>query len=433
MGYIQKLRKKLASFSFYQHLSRMKQKLLIYRSLMTVKHRKALRNVNDKSVIRCVFMCLFEEVWKVDKVYKKMITDSRFDPIIIVCPVVNYGEENMVARMNQCYDYFSRKGYHVVKSYNEETNRYIDLRHELFPDIIFYTNPYRGLIDERYYITNFPDILTVYVPYYFNEGVGYDVAYNNLFQNLIWRRYVETDFHKGLSKKYGINRGKNSVVTGYPGIENLIDGHAPSDEIWPQKEKKRIIWAPHHSLEAVGTCNYSCFLQYSDFMLKMAQKYFDKIQIVFKPHPLLKNRLYKLWGKEKTDNYYNQWESLPNTALKEGEYIDLFLTSDAMIHDSGSFLIEYLYVNKPVMRTLNGIPLERLYNEFALECLKYYYLAENEEIVEQFIQNVINGVDPLKEQRTKFINDVLMPKGSPSQNIIDDILYSIDNQILYRN
>ena len=51
----------------------------------------------------------------------------------------------------------------------------------------------------------------------------------------------------------------------------------------------------------------------------------------------------------------------------------------------------------------------------------------------RFIQNVINDVDPLKEQRTNFLNEVLMPKGSPSQNIINDILDSIDNQILYRN
>ena len=119
--------------------------------------------------------------------------------------------------------------------------------------------------------------------------------------------------------------------------------------------------------------------------------------------------------------------------MDDGDYIDLFISSDAMIHDSGSFLIEYLYVNKPVMRTLNDIPLENMYNPFAIKCLDQYYKAYNEQDVEQFIQNVIDGVDPLKEQRTKFVNEVLMPKGSPSQNIIDDILDSIDNQILYRN
>ena len=104
-----------------------------------------------------------------------------------------------------------------------------------------------------------------------------------------------------------------------------------------------------------------------------------------------------------------------------------------MIHDSGSFIAEYLYTNKPVMRTLNNVPLEKMYNPFAIKCLDQYYKAYNEQDIEQFIQNVINGVDPLKEQRTKFVNEVLMPNGSPSQNIIDDILDSIDNQILYRN
>jgi CDP-glycerol glycerophosphotransferase (TagB/SpsB family) len=124
---------------------------------------------------------------------------------------------------------------------------------------------------------------------------------------------------------------------------------------------------------------------------------------------------------------------MPNCNLNDDDYMDLFLTSDGMIHDCGSFLIEYLYVNKPVMRMLNEIPVEEQYNAFTLKCLEHYYLARKEQDIEKFIQNVINGVDPLKEQRTKFVNEVLMPKGSPSQNIIDDIIDSIDNQILYRN
>ena len=90
-------------------------------------------------------------------------------------------------------------------------------------------------------------------------------------------------------------------------------------------------------------------------------------------------------------------------------------------------------MNKPVLRTLNNIPLEQLYNPFALKCLDQYYMARTEQDIEQFIQNVIDDVDPLKEQRTKFVNEVLMPNGSPSQNIIDDILDSIEKKILYRN
>lgn len=399
--------------------------------------KKALKRLKGKERLRCVFFALFDEVWKYDGVYRLMSSNPRFEPIVLVCPVVNYGKDNMLNRMDKCYKYFKSKGYNVIKSYNPETDEYIDVYKELAPDLIFYTNPYEGLIDMRYYIDKFRDVLTVYVPYFFGESVNYKVAYNNLFSNLVWRKYVETVKHRAFAIKYADNKGVNTCVVGYPGIEALIDkGYVASYKDWKlgnNVERKRIIWAPHHTLEAVGTCHYSCFLMYCDFMIKMAEKYSDKIQIVFKPHPLLRNKLNEIWGVEKTTLYYSKWEEMPNTALKEGDYEDLFLTSDAMIHDSGSFLIEYLYTNKPVMRTLNDIPLEKMYNPFALECLNHYYFANNDNDIEIFIQNVINGVDSLKEQRTKFVNEVLMPKGSPSQNIIDDILDSIDNQILYRN
>ena len=75
----------------------------------------------------------------------------RFEPVILVCPVVNYGYENMLSRMHQAYDFYRKKGYRVVCSYDEATGRYVDVRKELHPDLIFYTNPYEGLIDERYF------------------------------------------------------------------------------------------------------------------------------------------------------------------------------------------------------------------------------------------------------------------------------------------
>lgn len=410
-----------------------KEKYIIWR--VSCLQKKYMRSLSNKATIRCVFFALFEEIWKYDRVYKLLTNNPRFEALILICPIVNYGHDNMIDRMERCYNAFKRKGYNVIKAYKGADN-YVDVMRELQPDIIFYTNPYKGLIDDRYFITNFSNILTVYVPYYFGEGIGYKDAYDSLFCNLLWRRYVETADHKGYAIKYARTKGRNVVTTGYPGIESLIDkNYIPSDSLWKVKDSslKRVIWAPHHTMEAVGACHYSCFLQYADFMLELANRYRNKVQFIFKPHPLLRNKLNELWGKNKTDIYYSKWDKMDNTSLNEGEYIDLFLTSDAMIHDSGSFIAEYLYTNKPVMRTLNDIPLENMYNPFAIKCLDQYYKAYNEQDVEQFIQNVIDGVDPLKEQRTKFVNEVLMPKGSPSQNIIDDILDSIDNQILYRN
>ena len=140
------------------------------------KQKQALHNLSNKKVINCVFFALFEEIWKYDTIYRLMEQNPRFNPIILVCPIVNYGHENMINRMEHCFSSFKIKGYRVIRSYNTHTDSYIDVRKALDPDIIFYTNPYKSLIDGRYYISNFMDKLTVYVPYYMNSNKDYQLS-----------------------------------------------------------------------------------------------------------------------------------------------------------------------------------------------------------------------------------------------------------------
>lgn len=406
--------------------------ILIYKA--SRKQDMALNNAKKKKRLKCVFFVVFYQSWKYEGVYRLMETIDRFEPIVIICPSVNFGRAKMLLHLNESYNYFFANNYNVIKAYNENTDEYLDIKNRIMPDIVFYTNPYKGLIDDRYYITNYLDTLTVYVPYAFNNNIDFNFCQNQPLHNLVWRYYAESDEHVSYSRKYSNCKGRNVVCSGYPGVELLINKEYKCQyKDWKIKDKslKRIIWAPHHSIENTGIVNYSCFLYYMDFMLEMAKKYKECVQFVFKPHPLLKDKLDILLGKEKADEYYDQWRRGCNCNLNDGDYVDLFYSSDAMIHDSGSFLIEYLYVNKPVMRTTNGIPFSKMYNSFAQKCLENYYLASNKSDVENFIVDIINDKDPLKDQRTHFVNHVLMPNGSPSQNIIDDIVYSIDNQILY--
>lgn len=395
-------------------------------------HLQALSGLQYKKPIRCVFLALFDSVWKYDRVYQLMEKSDRFEPIILVCPIVKYGKSNMIENMARCLSMFRDKKYNVICAYDEQTDKYIDVKKDLAPDIIFYTSPYKGLIDDRYYIDNFDDTLTVYVPYFFNSNKDYNLSFNLPLHNLVWRRYVETDMHMLFIRQHSINKGINAVVSGFPGIDEYMDPCYTPSNIWKYSDhsKKRIIWAPHHTITPVGIIYYSCFLKYCSFMLSMAEKYKDKIEMVFKPHPLLKNKLYELWGINQTDSYYKRWEEGSNTGLIEGEYVDLFLTSDAMIHDSASFTIEYLYVNKPVLRTLNGEDLKEQFNKFGIECLKNHYKANTEQEIELFIQNVVKEIDPMKEKRSSFLKKTLLPKESPSQLIINDILVSIDTQRL---
>lgn len=415
-------------------VNRARDLYLIWKTPLNQKN--ALCKLKGKKVLRCVFFATEIADWKCDSVYIAMRNHPKFDPQVLVCPIINCGKEYMLEKIEETMSFFEGKGYNPIKSYDIYTGKYVDVRESLSPDLIFYTSPYENLVDDRYNISHYCDYLTMYIPYGFTNNKDLGFQYNLLLHNLVWRYYVESKEHFKYAHNISKCKGRNAVVTGYPAIEKYLDKrYIPKSDPWKIKDRgvKRIIWAPHHTIEPVGNVAYSCFLDYADFMLQMAEKYSDDVQFVFKPHPLLHCKLDTLWGKERTNAYYSKWNSMPNTSVELGDYVDLFLSSDAMIHDCGSFITEYLYVNKPVMRTVNDIPFNQMYNDFVINCLDNYYLAKSPNDVEQFIINVMNGVDTLKEKRTMFLNEVLMPDGMPSQNIIDDILDSIENQILYRN
>ncbi len=384
-----------------------------------------LRNIDIYTV---AFFAIHASVWKYDYLYRLMEKHPKFNPIIVICPVVNFGFDNMLQVMEKCYERFS-SDYNCIKAYDKESHSYIDVRESINPDIIFYTNPYKGLIDDRYYIDKFRDKLTCYVSYNFGNSCLYTMFHNLELHNLVWRLYAETEKHKQYSQIYAYNKGINVKVTGYPGIDKFIDkSHKPKDT-WKIKDLslKRIIWAPHHTFSEDEVVYYSCFLQYHQFMLDLASKYEGKIQLAFKPHPLLRVKLNKYWGKDRTDRYYDAWANLSNGVLEESDYVDLFLTSDAMIHDCGSFITEYLYTLKPVMRTDNEIDPSNEFNDFALECLSLHYHAKSTNDIELFVTNLIDGIDPLKEQRISFYKKNLLPPNGQlaSQNIMDDILNSL--------
>lgn len=410
-----------------KHIRQIESKMIEKASFL---HETALDKVKTKEgPINVVFFALIESVWKYDYLYWMMHNDPRFNPKVLVCPIVNYGIENMLRNLNQCFSFFKERGYDVMLSYDVKSDSYVDVENQLYPDIIFYTNPYKGLIDDRYYIDKFMNHLTCYTNYFFNEGNHYNISCDLLFQNLLWKKFIESNFDKNKYIKYQRRKGENTVVTGYPGIDKYIDSSYEPKDVWKIKNNniKRIIWAPHHTIDDYNVIQYGTFFKFAVYMLELAHKYRKKIQIAFKPHPLLINRLYLKWGKEKTDAYYEKWKNLENGMLCDGPYQDLFLTSDAIMHDSGSFILEYLFTGKPALHLDNGIAYESQYNELAIEALSHYYHATTEAEIEDFIKLLIDNKDPKSIERKRFVEEKLLPPNGKlaSQNIFDDLVKSL--------
>lgn len=388
-------------------------------------HKRALARLKKKEgPINVVFFAIYASVWKYDALYKLLEADSRFNPIVLVCPAVNRGKEHMLESLNACYGLFKQKGYNVICSYDATTNTYVDAR-SLNPDIIFYTNPYKGLIEDRYYLTRFRDVLTCFVNYAYNTS-NFKFGCAMPFHNMVWSMFCEEDRIKQMTASFSpLTKARNCLVTGYPMYEQFLNNDIGDCSNWKILDDrfKRVIWAPHHTIEepTEGMIKFSSFLKYADQMVEYAIKYKDQIQFVFKPHPLLKVKLYntKGWGKERTDSYYEWWEHSESTSYVNGEYEDLFKTSDALIHDCGSFTVEYLYTRKPAMYLSEFDHCSQL-NDVGIEAYNCHYIASEAKDIETFLQHVVvDGIDILKQKRDAFYDQVLTPPNgrTASENI----------------
>ena len=173
------------------------------------------------------------------------------------------------------------------------------------------------------------------------------------------------------------------------------------------------------------------FLFLNEAMLRLAEKYKSILTFVFKPHPRLLTELYNHpnWGKERTDAYYKQWRDLPYTRLESGNYISLFLESDAMIHDCGSFSVEYHYTQNPVLFFTNDLAsIKGQLNELGLAAINAHYIGSSIGDIEAFIENVvIKGEDPMKQKRKAVYDQYLVPPNgkTAAENIYDDLVKSL--------
>lgn len=399
------------SFAFFRKL------INIIRIRRYVDSRKELlKDIQSKEFITVVFVIHEVAMWKTENLYLAMLKHPRFNPII--CPAVTNEDlpNSAFKKYNALIAYLNDKGY----PYKEV--RFIrDLR----PDITFYGKTYNDIYSNTLWIDANPGVIMHQQYGFMNTNMH--TLFNHDLLNYASRFFVENEIMVKTISPHLKTRGKNLTVTGTTVMDELMKPMASYANPWKNidSNKKKIIWAPHFSIK-VGTSwvNFSSFCEVCDDMISLAKKYADKVDFAFKPHPLLYSTLIKEWGGEKTDNYYHIWRDMPNTQYVDGEYIGLFQNSDALIHDCGSFMMEYLYMHKPVCYTL--VRNNKLFdlNEFAQAALNVHVKAYNTDMIEEFIIDVIEGRDSLCNERENFFRSSLVPPHGKSActNIINSIL-----------
>lgn len=389
------------------------------------RFQKMLTQVRAKSRIKVVFFVIHQSTWKLDKLYQLMSADDYFEPVILICPDSSNGGHGMISDMNKCHEHFVSKNYNSILSW--QNDRWIDVNKELDPDIVFFTNPHNITLPE-YQISSFVDRLTCYYPYgYIISSYDDDVPqFNSYFHNLLWLFFTPCQYNEKLSKRVAANKGDNVRVVGYTFGETLLDNKQRRHGC----EKKNIIYAPHHTICESNTLAWSTFIKYGERIVTIFDQYRDRVDFYFKPHPLLKSRLYlhPEWGKDKTDAYYDSW----GDRYISDDYVELFSNSDALIHDCGSFLIEYMYLDKPMAYLIRDDEVRNRFNEIGQLAFDVALHVHSEEEIHSFIDDVLCDRDRNRFQRNKFINEIVLRAKlqTPSQNIIDVIKNEINAQNL---
>lgn len=393
--------------------------------LQQIANKRAVKRVRRKNEpLNVIFIVNDSSEWKYDSLFKRMSRDKDFNPVILLCPLItHYSAEQAEDIYQRSYQTFTLRGYKVIKASETVTGENINMDN-LSPDIIFYSSLWTGYMHQKYNQYNLRKYLKCYIDYGYCS-IADEWGYSSAFHGLMWRYFAECEDIKLLAVTAQPRELQNAVVTGYP-IYDEYESASGDTADWKNADRKykRVIWAPHHTIEGHnGLLKFSTFLENAQPMLDYALAQKD-IQFVFKPHPLLLQALYAhpKWGKEKADKYYQQWADGKNTSLVTGTYMDLFKSSDAMIHDCGSFIVEYLYTQKPVLYLGNN--REEQSNIVGIKAYRCHYHGSTIGDIKKFVEEVVlNGNDDMKPIREKFYKEVLLPPNncSAAENIINEI------------
>lgn len=353
-----------------------------------------------------------KQFWSMQSVYDSLKQHDNLNLSIVPFPASYHYNEEIRINYNELCEFHKSYGAHITEIYDFETGVTVS-PDTLSADIIFYEQHWMNNYFEEYRIYEmFVSALCICVPYGIMTANIPEAQFNGFAHNLSWINFVESPLHFGMVKKYADNKGVNAVVSGYPKLDEF--SRPAKKNYWKTSSPdiKRIIWAPHYSVNTGLDIDFSTFLEYRSFFLNFAKAH-KNIEFILRPHPALKSQCLRIGMSEnKFESYMSAWSSLPNASVVyDGNYIDLFKTSDALILDSISFISEYLLMEKPIC-FLNRFgtyeELAKHFNDYGKKVISFIDMAYDKNDISSFIEDVCTGkAVHVSEERKYFVENVI--------------------------
>ncbi len=341
-----------------------------------------------------------------DSLCENLLKNPKFNvKVLISCTTAfeynKYERKHLKEKLVNNYNYFRAKGYDVDYAYDVQNDKFIDLA--IFkPDIVFYTEPWEiAYVHDIETVSKFA--LTCFCIYGTSMHNG-SYEYEDPFYRRLFKYFMDNYDAYDLMIQNGVNPEGLQVV-GSIKLDAYLKSLDNSKIQWKTENKKRVIYAPHHSFSKDTILKYGTFDKNYQYFLDYAKTHQD-VEFIFKPHPVLKKEVVRreLMTEKEIEHYFEQWQALPNAQVYEvGDYYDMFRTSDLMITDCNSFLSEYLPTQKPVIHLISENSVG--YNAYGLKIIGGYYKSNSNEETEKLLNDLLyNNNDPLQEKRLQILD-----------------------------
>ena len=377
--------------------------------------KKVKAKLKGKTHLNVAFYVYDSAKWKCQSVYDLMTKDERFTPYIFVtkcnAPKDNFNNQT-IDDIKKTYDFFKSKGMNVQYAYDLENDKFIPFeKMSPKPDIIIYQHPWYVETTQGPVVCS-KFALTYYVPYYISD-IDNPIEYDLRFHRYIYRYYVPDEIIRKNYAKNMYDKGEKLIVAGHPQLDFYLD-----DKI--ENERKYVIYAPHWTV-CGDNLRYSTFDWNGYQILEFAENH-PELNWVFKPHPCLYNFLFMsgYMKKEKADEYYRRWQDI-GIVCEDGDYMQLFQKSLAMITDSGSFLTEYLFTKQPCIHLVSEYFKGN--ENVEMICQTYYNAHNLDEMNKIFEEILINKKDPKKSERLALLEELNYPNSA--EVIVEDLLKNL--------
>jgi len=407
-----KIKKLIATLIFYRFLRRgisffcytLQQPITKY------NYARKLKNLQSKKEINVAFLVSQNAKWNGASLYRKLTTNPRFNPMVLVIIPKNINLED-----NADFLFFKQRGYSVFAITN-----FADMnKHK--PDIIFYQQPWFALGIRN----NFSPFkiskcaLCLYFPYGIATTIENSERWNKCkyFFRMLYRQFL---FDLDCVRQYESRGVHNIIATGHP----QLDAYAESvkNNPWQDLTKIKIIYAPHHSfkLDAFATFDWN-----GKQLLQMAKDN-PNTEWIFKPHPSFRKAMInaKIMTEEETNEYFDEWAQI-GQIYDKGDYFDIFRTSDLMITDCNAFLTEYLPTGNPVIHLIPS-GNDVIWSSTSQKNSRHYYKVRNlAELEQTFDMLVKRREDPLKAERQKDAAEITF---NAAENIYNELLKILEEK-----